>query len=137
MKRFNLLVLALVALLLAGCTATGNVVKDADTATDATLKSLQIMTHSAEDVDVPAENEVSLYITNGGFSPAVVEAKLGQTIVVTSYYVNGIHFSIADLGVEETLNEADTFRFVADQKGEFPYICMDCSPMLKGLLVVN
>lgn len=136
-KQFKLIVLAMVVLLLAGCSATGNVVSESDAATDATLKSLEVMIHSSDDVDVPADNEISLFITNGGFSPAVMEAKLGQTVIVTNYYVDKVHFSISDLGVEESLSEADSFRFVASEKGEFPYICMDCSPMLKGLLIVE
>lgn len=137
MKAYKILILSLALLLLAGCTATGNVVKETDTAADATLKGLQMMTGSNEDVDVPSENEVQLFLTNGGFSPAVIEAKVGQTIVVTSYYVDDVYFSIDELGVQEPLQEADTFRFTVDKKGEWPYICLDCSPMLKGVLVVN
>ena len=137
MRKFNLIILTLVVLILAGCTATGNVVKDTGVATDVTLKSLEVMVHSSNDVDVLNENEVGLYLTNGGFSPAVIEANVGQTIVVTSYYVDDVHFSIADLGVDEMIDEAESFDFVVEKTGEFPFICMDCSPMLKGLLVVN
>ncbi len=128
---------SLALLILAGCTTTGNVVQETDAATDATLNSLKDMVRSNDDVDVPKENEVSLFITNGGFSPAVVEANAGETIIVTSYYADDVHFSIADLGVQEVLNEADSFRFDVHKKGEYPFICMDCSPMLKGILVVE
>ena len=57
--------------------------------------------------------------------------------MVTSYYAQDVTFTIDDLGVVEYLDQADTFSFSADEAGEYPYICLDCSPMLKGLLVVN
>lgn len=137
MKLINILIVSFALLLLAGCTTTANVVKETDVAADTTLKSVQAMVHSSDDVKVRNENEVQLYLTNGGFSPAVIEAKAGQSIVVTSYYVDDVHFSIADLGVEEILDEAESFSFTANKQGEYAFICMDCSPMLKGVLVVS
>jgi plastocyanin domain-containing protein len=142
--KIQLFGLLLVAILLVGCQATGNVIKETDNAADVTLKSLHVLTSSTEDVDVPSEDEVSVFITNGGFSPSVIEARVGQTITVTSYVGEAsamdkekIHFSIPELGVEESLREADVFEFVAKEAGEFTFICMDCSPMLKGTLLVE
>lgn len=135
--RIQLLGLLLIAVLLVGCQATGNVIKETDAATDAALKSLHVLTTSTEDVSVAGPDEVSLYITNGGFSPAVIEASVGQTVVVTSYIGEPVHFSLPDLGIEQSLKEAGVFEFVADKAGEYSFICMDCSPMLKGTLLVE
>lgn len=134
--KFQILLLSLVVLLFAGCATTGNVVQETDAVAQTQLKSLDVLDHSDDDTAVDY-NEVELYLTNGGFSPAVIEANVGQTIVVTSYYVNDVHFSIDELAVEEMLDEAESFEFVVEKAGEFPFICVDCSPMLKGILVVE
>jgi plastocyanin len=135
MKKITMIILSLVVLLLASCSASSDVVDDVNT--NQGLGSLDVITHPNEGKDISNEyNEVDLYITNGGFSPAVVNAKRGQTIVVLSNVADA-SFSIDELGIFEELSEAGVFEFSVHKSGEYPFICVDCSPMIKGLLVVE
>lgn len=138
MKAYELLIVALLLTVLAGCTITGNVVNEesTDQPQNALRQELALEDNDDEEPVVRATN-VELFLTNGGFSPAVIVTKSPSRVVVTSFYVDDVHFSIAELGVEEPLSEADTFEFVVEEKGEYPYICLDCSPMIKGVLVVE
>ena len=84
--------------------------------------------------------EINLTAKNFEFSPAEVQAKVGDTVRFTMSNESGLHgVALDEFGMD--IKEGETFEFVVEKPGEYQYYCsIPCGPghdNMIGKLVVS
>lgn len=89
------------------------------------------------------ETEVSITATKFAFEPSQIVVKHGQKVTLHLTSLDIVHgFALPEFDVEEELlpNESKTVTFIADRRGNFPFVCSvicghDHSSMVGNLIV--
>jgi amicyanin len=129
MKRSRLLLLPLALLALAGCGSSSNSSPSAPATTQSSGGTAPASSGGAIKVDMK----------NLAFSPATINAKVGQTVTWTNddtpahnvTYVSGPKFNSSS-----TINPHGTFSFKLTEAGTIHYVCT-IHPFMKGTIVVT
>lgn len=69
---------------------------------------------------------INLQAAKYEFSPRVIKVKQGQRVTLNMISLDVVHgFALPEFGIEEELppHEEKTVSFVADRKGNFPFVC--------------
>ena len=141
----SLVALLVVSLGLTACSGdgvdiTGHVVDD-----------LVSIAESPEDVvtasSAPMETaSYDLYIFDSRFEPSVMQVKAGQTLEVTitdgyteedSTKAVPFVLSFPDFGITERVDAGSIIGFTPEEKGTYEFYCLDCSPKLSGVVIVQ
>lgn len=95
---------------------------------------------------LPKKGEIEFNITakQFSFSPSQIVVEYGQKITLHMMSLDVAHgFAIPEFGIEEELlpREAVTVTFIADRRGNFPFVCsVICGhdhPSMVGNLIVK
>jgi len=100
-----------------------------------------------------AQSEATLKINMSGWSPNVINATVGEPVVVTMINLDnqfhtdggGWHgFTVPAFGVDERVapKQTDTFTFTPTKAGEYVFYCAICcggkeNPFMRGKLIVR
>lgn len=120
LKLISLMLLSVLAL--TGCTSTEN------TPTDTTKDSEPSTISDEKETDIATSDEIVIKMTafQYDFEPNTIRVKEGDKVTLNITSTDVEHgFSISAYNINESLppNEMVTITFVADKKGEFPFVC--------------